>query len=238
MLSKKVIKDIQSLGHKKLRDEAGLFVAEGRKIVEELINTKGVVIDTIYAVPDWIDYYPDLQNVKVVTKAELQRISFLTTPNKVLALVKYFPVQEPSTKSLVLYLDEIQDPGNLGTILRIADWFGIYNVVCSEQCADHYNPKVVQATMGSIARVRVYSDYELQWLRSQKPVYVATVEGTDMDRFGKVNEGVLVIGNESRGIREEILDLATARVSIPKKGGAESLNAAIATGILLSHMLT
>jgi RNA methyltransferase, TrmH family len=92
--------------------------------------------------------------------------------------------------------------------------------------------------MGSIARVRVYSDYELQWLRSQKPVYVATVEGTDMDRFGKVNEGVLVIGNESRGIREEILDLATARVSIPKKGGAESLNAAIATGILLSHMLT
>ncbi|MGE5520655.1 MAG: TrmH family RNA methyltransferase [Candidatus Dadabacteria bacterium] len=238
MLSKKVIKDIQSLVHKKLRDESGLFVAEGRKIVDELIKTEETRIETIYATPDWVVDYPDLPNVQVVTKAELQRISFLSTPNKVLALVKYFPVQVPNTKTLVLYLDEIQDPGNLGTIIRIADWFGINNVVCSEQCADHYNPKVVQATMGSIARVRVYSDYELQWLKKQQPVYVSTIDGTTISEFGKVNEGVLVIGNESRGIREEILDLANATVSIPRIGGAESLNAAIATGILLSHMLT
>jgi TrmH family RNA methyltransferase len=136
-------------------------------------------------------------------------------------------------------LDTIQDPGNLGTIIRCADWFGIARIFCSTDCADAYNPKVVQATMGSIARVQVAygSLAERLKLEPDLPTYAAVLDGTDVRRLPPIKEGVIIIGNESKGIGEEVLALCRNRITIPRHGKAESLNAAIATGIILSHIV-
>lgn len=241
MLSKREIKDIQSLSHKKFREALKLFVAEGPKIVSELIALIPTQVEKLYAVSDWIrSNEAILQNVAVVeiSEAELERISQLQTPNKVVAVLKPFPSKQPSS-SFVLYLDAVQDPGNFGTIIRIADWFGIKDVVCTEGCADLYNPKVVQSTMASMARVNVFYDEQHQWLKQQKvSVYAATLNGTALHEQKKITEGILIIGNESKGVSEEILQYATEKITIPKRGEAESLNAAVATGIILSHWLT
>lgn len=241
MLSKREIKDIQSLSHKKFREALKLFVAEGPKIVSELIALIPTQVEKLYAVSDWIRSNETiLHNVAVVeiSEAELERISQLQTPNKVVAVIKQFPSEKPSS-SFVLYLDAVQDPGNFGTIIRIADWFGIKDVVCTEGCADLYNPKVVQSTMASMARVNVFYDEEQQWLKQQKlPVYAATLNGAILTEQKKISEGVLVIGNESKGISNEVLKYANRQITIPKKGEAESLNAAVATGIILSHLLS
>ena len=137
-----------------------------------------------------------------------------------------------------IYLDTIQDPGNLGTIIRIADWFGIGDVVCSAGCADLYNPKVVQSTMGSIARVRVYHDLDGKWLDEQDlPVYAAVLSGTALENHAKIKKGIVMIGNESKGISPKLQTKLTEKITISRRGGAESLNAAVATGIILSHLL-
>jgi TrmH family RNA methyltransferase len=243
MLVKSQAKDIQSLGQKKQRDKLGLFIAEGPKIVTELLQTSAV--QQIYALKEWIeDNNQRLKHVEVVevSLAELEKISQLTTPNNVLAVLKKFD-EKPfiETKGrLTLVLDTIQDPGNMGTIIRTADWFGVDQIVCNENCADIYNPKVVQSTMGSIARVKVlYTDLQ-QWLASQEPVniYAALLNGNDVTAMQKLNEGIIVIGNESKGISDEVLKLVSAKITIPQKGKAESLNAAVATGIILSHITT
>lgn len=235
MLSKKVLKDIQSLGLKKYRDETGLFVAEGPKVVEELLQVVPQLVQGVYAVEEWA---AGRKGVEVISDVELERISTLKTPNKVLAVLRQTESREPQTGGFTLYLDTIQDPGNFGTIIRIADWFGVTDVVCSPGCADRFNPKVVQATMASIARVNVFYDREENWLQRQSvPVYAATLKGKNLHSFPKTETGILVIGNESKGIRKEFLALATEPVTIPKRGEAESLNAAVATGILLSHLL-
>lgn len=235
MLSKKVIKDIQSLGLKKHRDEAGVFVAEGPKVVEELLQEAPHLVQQVYAVEDWAK---GRKGVEVITEMELERISSQKTPNKVLAVLQQRESSEPVTDTFTLYLDTIQDPGNLGTIIRIADWFGVQNIVCSNGCADLYNPKVVQSTMASIARINVYYDKEENWLHKQTvPVYAATLHGKNLYTFPKTETGILIIGNESKGIRKEFLERATDPVTIPRRGKAESLNAAVATGILLSHLL-
>jgi RNA methyltransferase, TrmH family len=235
MLSKKVIKDIQSLGLKKHRDEERLFVAEGPKVVEELLQAAPDRVAHVYAVEEWAS---GKEGVEVITEAELERISSLKTPHLVLAVLRQLESHEPVADSFTLYLDTIQDPGNLGTIVRIADWFGVRNVVCSNGCADLYNPKVVQSTMASIARVNVYYDREESWLLNQNvPIYAATLKGKSLYSFPKTETGILLIGNESKGIRKEFLERATHPVTIPRKGHAESLNAAVATGILLSHLL-
>ena len=137
-------------------------------------------------------------------------------------------------------LDDIQDPGNLGTIIRIADWFEIENIICSYHCVDCYNPKVVQATMGSLVRVDIWYTSFFSFLDANKniSVYAATLSGTSLPEFNKVNEGILLIGNESMGINDELLKKATQKITIPKYGHAESLNAAVATGIILSHLKT
>ncbi|MEQ1675399.1 MAG: RNA methyltransferase [Chitinophagaceae bacterium] len=243
MLSKPKVKYIQTLGQKKFREEERLFIAEGPKLVKELLEAGNTSVSEVYALPDWISEHQNLLDGVTcieITPPDLERISQLTTPNKVLALVKQFDnTPAAAAKGIItLALDNIQDPGNLGTIVRIADWFGISQVVCTDNTADIYNPKVVQSTMGSIARVRVGYTHLAQWLKEQTGmrIYAATLDGQDIRSMKKIEEGILVIGNEAKGISPEILQLATEMISIPKKGDAESLNAAVATGIIVSHL--
>jgi RNA methyltransferase, TrmH family len=237
MLSKKVLKDIQSLGLKKSREESGLFIAEGPKIVEELMQLVPDQIEAVYGTKAFVDKN-NSEKLTEISDIELEKISQLKTPNQVVAVVKQFPVSTPDTSRFVLYLDTIQDPGNFGTIIRIADWFGIKDIVCSTGCADHYNPKVVQSTMASIARVNVFYDGDGNWLQQQNAtIYAASLHGKPLSQFAKTEKGILIIGNESKGIRQELLHLAKEPVTIPRRGEAESLNAAVATGILLSHLL-
>ena len=244
MLGKSQAKYIQSLGQKKVRDEKGLFIAEGPKIMAELIAMAKEEIVQLFAVKEWL-----LQNEDAcagiaameVSEVELGKISQMSTPNKVVATVRK-PVHEDigSAKGIVsIALDTIQDPGNLGTIIRIADWFNIRHVICSKDCADVYNPKVVQSTMGSIMRVQTqYTDLPA-WLEDQKDVYIyaAALEGQNIATTKKITEGIVVIGNESKGISPEIMKLVDVKITIPGKGNAESLNAAVATGIILSHII-
>jgi RNA methyltransferase, TrmH family len=240
MLSKKEIKDIQSLSQKKFREELNLFVAEGPKIVGELIDLIPEQIDRIYALKEWIANNESSNKIDVVeiSDVEMEKISQLQEPNQVVAVIRKMPFTIPDTSSFTLYLDTIQDPGNLGTIIRIADWFGVTQIVCSRGCADIYNPKVVQSTMASIARVNVFYDRDEQWLNDcSVPIFASTLRGTSLYEHSKITEGVLIIGNESSGIREEFLRRSSEKITIPRRGNAESLNAAVATGIILSHLL-
>ena len=246
MPGKAQVKYIQSLSHKKFRNEEKLFIAEGPKLAEELIAAKPNLIQHLYAVQEWIDANKNLvkkmneEAVTEITASELQRISQLSTANQVLLLVKQFePVKLPDcTKELVLMLDAIQDPGNLGTIIRIADWFGIKHIICSDDCADVYNTKVVQSTMGSITRINVHYLQLLSFLQKQKGVKImaAVLEGIPVQKLSAESSGILIVGNESKGISSEILSKANKKITIPKLGHAESLNAAVATGIILSHL--
>jgi TrmH family RNA methyltransferase len=242
MLIKKEIKDIQSLGLKKHREETGLFIAEGPKVVPELAQALPDALQMIYGVKDWMEesgHLFDKRKLTEITEIELERMSHLQTAHKVIAVFKQLPSTAPVPSGMTLYLDTIQDPGNFGTIIRIADWFGIRDVVCSSGCADLYNPKVVQSTMASMARVNVYYDEKGSWLDKQEgiPLYAAALDGKSIYSFHLVSRGILLIGNESKGIRPEWMARATERITIPRIGEAESLNAAVATGIILSHMV-
>jgi len=241
MLSKNELKDIQSLSQKKFRDELKLFIAEGPKTVSELVELIPEQIEKVYAVNEWIKTFGSKMEIKdiiEVSSAELDKLSQFHTPNQVIAVVRQSTPKRPGGSLFTLYLDTIQDPGNFGTIIRIADWFGIKNIVCSIGCVDLYNPKVVQSTMASISRVNVFYDEDGEWLKGQTvPVCAATLDGTVIYGHSKIKDGILIIGNESKGIRPEILRFANEKITIPKKGRAESLNAAVATGIILSHLL-
>lgn len=242
MLGKTKVKYIQSLGHKKGRDAEGVFLAEGPKIVGELLAADLLQVEQVYATRSWLDQqgaWPEKIACTEVSEEELARISQLATPNQVLAIVKKRTVTSfDPHHSVSLALDTIQDPGNLGTLIRIADWFGIRQIVCSSDCADSYNPKVVQSTMGSIARVSVLYTNLAEWLAAQKGirVYAAALEGQDVTAMSRIGEGIIVIGNESRGISPAVLEQVNVRITIPGKGSAESLNAAVAAGIILSHL--
>ncbi|RTL59284.1 MAG: RNA methyltransferase [Sphingobacteriales bacterium] len=247
MLGKAQAKYIQSLSHKKFRDEENLFIAEGPKIAAEILQEKPHAVKQIYALDEWLIKNKNLvKNIDAtaitpVNENELERISQLSTPNQVLLLVEKFSIDDniDLNKELVIMLDAIQDPGNLGTIIRIADWFGVKHIICSADCADAYNTKVIQSTMGSIMRVNVlYKDLPA-FLKLQKNVriYAAVLEGTPIQKLSGEHTGILLIGNESKGISEELLQLANKKITISKKGNAESLNAAVATGIILSHLI-
>ena len=244
MLGKSQAKYIQSLGQKKVRDAEGVFVAEGPKIIAELLASANANILQLYALHDWIAANRnDCNGVEIieVDENDLTKISQLATPNKVLAVVKKQEtadhLQTKGTVSLVL--ETIQDPGNLGTIIRIADWFGIKQIICSEDCADMYNPKVVQSTMGSIVRVKILYTDLAPWLEEQKDVfiYAAALEGQNVMAMKKITEGLIVIGNESKGISAAIFEQVDIKITIPRIGKAESLNAAVATGIILAHVV-
>ncbi|RYY24456.1 MAG: RNA methyltransferase, partial [Chitinophagaceae bacterium] len=181
----------------------------------------------------------DQSVITVIKSSELNRISFLTTPNEVLGVFRKPQSRIQKSSRLVLMLDSIQDPGNLGTIIRCADWFGITQIICSPGSADNFSPKVVQSSMTSVVRVEVtYTDLvEYLHRHAGAGVYAAALDGKQVHNLAPVQSGILVIGNESKGISAEVMALATERVTIPKIGEAESLNAAVATGILLSHLI-
>jgi RNA methyltransferase, TrmH family len=245
MISKSVAKYIQSLDHKKNRDEHEVFIAEGPKLVEELLSNTGFNFKLIAALPEWLaanDHLLQRVNVDEVLPVqphELENVSKLKHPNKVLAVVyKQHPRELLLDNKLSLALDGIQDPGNMGTIIRIADWFGIEHLICSHGCVDIYNPKVVQATMGSIANVNIVF-HDIQSLiedNANATIYAAMLEGTKVNKVKPAGTSVLLIGNEGHGINPSLVKLVTEKITIPRRGKAESLNAAMATGILLSHL--
>lgn len=242
MLVKSQVKYIQSLSQKKSRDEEGVFIAEGPKIINELLSTPNLGLQQLYATPDWLQRHPQTQagTATAVTAQELERISLLQTPNQVLGIFRkpVFPKITSYHQRLTLVLDTIQDPGNLGTIVRCADWFGVQTVVCSRDSADVFSSKVVQSTMGSITRVQVLYEDLIGFMEQQAavPAYAATLHGTDLYAMQPLKEGLLLIGNESKGLRDELIQLCKNRITIPRIGQAESLNAAVATGIILSHI--
>ncbi|MEY3820681.1 MAG: hypothetical protein RL337_862 [Bacteroidota bacterium] len=237
MVTKSELKYIQSLSDKKVRLETGCFIAEGVKLVGEMIAA-GYPLKAVYALDSWES--PDASiEVTRIEVFELEKMSMLQTPNQVLA-VAMMPQQVKALDlggQLTLVLDGIQDPGNMGTIIRTADWFGITQIVASEDTVDVYNPKVIGATMGSFMRVSVTYKNLQEWMPTVKlPVYGALLEGENIFTTNAVKEGLLVIGSEGKGIRENILDLITYPVTIPKIGGAESLNAGIAAGIIVAQL--
>ena len=242
MLVKSQVKYIQSLSQKKLRDEAGVFVAEGPKIINELLRSGNIRAQQIFATEAWIAQNPvaDPEIIVAVSPAELERLSFLQTPNQAVGVFAkpVFPKTISWNNTISLVLDTIQDPGNMGTIMRCADWFGVRQIVCSHDSADVYNPKVVQSSMGSIGRVQVFYEDLTAFLdeHNSVPVYAATLDGTDLYRMPAIQSGFLLIGNESKGIHPALLAKSRYCITIPKKGEAESLNAAVATGIILSHI--
>jgi TrmH family RNA methyltransferase len=243
-INKSQAKYIQSLGHKKFRDQEGVFVVEGPKTVGELLLAPNMRPVEIYATRDWAGgpagHLPSGSLLVEVSVSELERISSLSTPNQVLAVFEKPSFPPPVfDRRCSLVLDGVQDPGNLGTIVRIADWFGISRVFCSPDSADVFSGKAVQSTMGSISRVQVlYGDpAELIGQHPELPVYAAVLGGKNLYSLSRTGEGLILIGNESKGIRPDLMQRATHRVTIPRIGQAESLNAAVATGIILSHLV-
>jgi TrmH family RNA methyltransferase len=241
MLSINKIKYIQSLHHKKFRQKYDNFIAEGDKIAYEIIKSGKIEIEAIFATSNWILKYATelkkFQSILVeINEAELKKISTLTTPNQVLMILKQpsFEVENQSfNNDLVLYLDGIQDPGNMGTILRIADWFGINYVFCSDSCVDIFNPKVIQATMGAFLRVKTKEIPLENIINETTPIYGALLEGENLFQKTLSKHGVIVIGNEGKGINSTLLPMINNPILIPPHGeGAESLNAAVATGII------
>jgi RNA methyltransferase, TrmH family len=243
MLSKSQVSLLQSLQHKKFRKEHGLFLVEGLKSVNEFIQS-AYTIETIYHTPAIAPKLLKLShkiNTIEISLTIIQKISSLKTPADVIAVVKMpdWPVLKPDSlkNKFSLVLDGLQDPGNMGTIIRTADWFGIENIICSEDTVDVYNPKVVQATMGSLSRVNVhYNDLAAVLSTADIPVYGALLDGADIYATTFGTEGLIVMGNEGNGLRPEIIKLIGKAVTIPRIGAAESLNVAIATAIFCSEI--
>ena len=244
MISKNKIKYIRSLELKKNRNKEGKFVAEGFKVVDDLLALQPA--DLIVATQEWLHgkHLADQTEVIEVTEEELKKVSFLQHPQQVLAVFRQATSGDYSinTSELSLALDGVQDPGNLGTIIRIADWFGITHIYCSQDTADVYNPKVVQATMGSIARVKVEYGNLLALVESlpaDVPVYGTLLDGDNIYQQPLENRGLIVMGNEGKGISPALAKKVNRRLLIPNfpegRATADSLNVAIATAITCSE---
>lgn len=243
-MTKKEIADIRRLSQKKQRIEQGVFVAEGTKAIKEIMLA-GLSARKMFVTSQSVaNEFPRIASKEVISEEEMKKISFLQTPTSSLALFNI--PQTPSLaqlpeKELTLILDGIQDPGNLGTIIRLADWFGVNTIVCSEVSADCYNPKVVQATMGAIARINIiYRDLVSLLTDARQrsiPIYGTFMEGENIYSSTLSPSGALVMGNEGSGICAEIESLVSHKITIPsfKKENVESLNVAIATSICCSE---
>lgn len=235
-LSKKQFKLVTSLQQKKYRTNSNLFIAEGTKVVNELLNSN-FELEQLFCVENLV--YDKIKNVTIVSEVVLKKISTLKTPNNVLGLFK-IPLENPiKNEGLIVALDEINDPGNLGAIIRLCDWFGVDQLICSTNTVDCYNSKVVQASMGSLARVSiVYTDLAKYLQDMSLPKYASLMDGENVYKNRLPKNAILVMGNEANGISDSILKLLTNAISIPRFGKlqqTESLNVATATAILLSE---
>ncbi|MFD2286565.1 RNA methyltransferase [Pedobacter petrophilus] len=244
MLSKSQISFIKSLHQKKFRKESGLFLVEGIKSIKEFI-TSNYQIDTIYYVSEQYQLLPKLPaNITLfeVNNAELSKISTLQMPQGFLALVKTPETKPVSKKALknkfTLVLDGIQDPGNMGTIIRTADWFGFENIICSLDTVEAYNPKTVQATMGSLARVNIFYEELPTFLANiDIPVFGALLDGQSIYKTQWGDEGLIILGNEGKGISAEVIEKINQPVTIPRVGRAESLNVAVSAAIFCTEIV-
>lgn len=245
MISKSQIKQINALSIKKFRDESGLFLAEGTKLVLELLDC--FKLNLMMATPDWLNQNGDniIHNIQIVSTEELQKVSSMKTPQGVLAVFEK-PKIKPSVidlnNNLNLAIDDVQDPGNLGTIIRIADWFGIRDVICSLYSADAFSPKTVQSTMGALARVRIhYVDLEkfLSNVPSTIPVFGTFMDGNNIYTENLTSNGIIVMGNEGNGISPKIEKLVTNKLLIPNfpinEKSSESLNVGVATALVCAE---
>lgn len=252
MISKTRTKFIKSLQNKKIRDEERLFVIEGDKLVREFLSA-GINTKFLIAKPEFINsLQPDLagfaENIEAVSYDELKQISTLKTPHNALAIV-YMPQHEISlpdiVKNLCVALDCVQDPGNMGTIIRAAGWFGIKNIVCSTDSADVYNPKVVQASMGALLHVNVFC-YDLKKLltyavEKNVSIFGTMLDGNSIYDHKSDNKGIILLGNESKGISDELIPFISEKIRIPKfseaREGIDSLNVGMAAAIVFSEFM-
>ncbi len=245
MLSKAKIKLINSLNLTKYRKQHGLFVVEGTSSVLDFLKSE-IKLDSLYATGKWIEKHKDeMEGINPIEAEEidLKKISFLKTPPEVVAVFRIPDREDFDLKNLtglLLMLDGIQDPGNMGTIIRTADWFGIDTIVCSPASANPFNPKVVQASMGSLSRVKVYVVDLVEMLKT-RPDYLKTfgavLDGQPLNETAKPQTGIIIIGNEARGISKDLLPMIDFKITIPRYPGdhghsAESLNASVATAII------
>jgi TrmH family RNA methyltransferase len=239
MITRAEILDIKSLATKQGREELGAFIAEGEKLVGEIRNSSLRIRRILQTKPIFSDG-------EIISEKEMERISQLKSANSVLAVVetpRHSLTKVNPEKSLVLALDRVQNPGNLGTIIRLADWFGISDIFCSESTADCYNPKVIQATMGAILRVRVHylplADFLALSAKEGTPIYGTMLDGENIYEGELSTNGVIVMGNEGRGVSRECAQHFSHRLLIPsyppERQGSESLNVAMATGIVCAE---
>ncbi|WP_316815803.1 RNA methyltransferase [Pedobacter nyackensis] len=243
MVSKSQISFIKSLHQKKYRKENGIFIIEGIKSIEEFIQSN-YQVHSIYYLAQYQSLLTALPtNIKLfeINNAELDKISTLQTPQGILALVHLPKPTVLNTATLknafTLVLDGVQDPGNMGTIIRTADWFGFNQIICSHNCVEVYNPKTVQATMGSLSRINIfYEELPLVLKDINLPIFGAVLDGKSMYKTDWGKEGLVILGNEGQGITPEVIKLITNPVTIPRTGSAESLNVAISAAILCADI--
>lgn len=235
MLSKNQIKLITSLKKKKFRDQHGFFVAEGTKTVNELLDSNFELFH-LFSINS---FNIDAKSETLISEDELKKISFLNTPNNALAVFKIPNQKSIDFNQLIIALDNVRDPGNLGTIIRLCDWFGVKDLICSKETVDCFNPKVIQATMGSITRVNVsYVDLLDYLSKPNSEVFGTFIDGENVYNESLPNKGILVLGNEANGISKPIEALVNKRIAIPRFGSLkviESLNVATATAIFLNE---
>jgi TrmH family RNA methyltransferase len=241
-MTKAEIQFVRSLADKRMRDSEGLFIAEGDKLVEEILSS-GLTVRSLYTT----HRDSTLRGATLIERSEMERISQLKSANTTLAVVEQprYRLDEGALRhTLVLALDGVQNPGNMGTIMRLADWFGVSDILCSRECADCYNPKVVQATMGAILRVRVHYVDDLAALLKRlnscgMPIYGTLLDGDNIYNATLENRGIVVMGNEGRGVSAECRAMLTHKLLIPPypidAPTSESLNVAMATGIILAE---
>jgi TrmH family RNA methyltransferase len=236
MVSKNQIKLINSLQQKKYRKLHNLFIAEGKKVIQELIDAN-FSLEHLFVTKK--NLFESRYDSELISDSELKKISALTTANDCLAVFQIKEVSSNVNSGLELALDNIKDPGNMGTIIRLCDWYGISKIVCTEETVDIYNPKVVQATMGSLARVEVLYTNLVDYLKAtDKDVFGTFMEGSNIYKQELPSKGIIVMGNEANGISSEIENLVTQKISIPRFGTlqqTESLNVATATAVILSE---
>jgi RNA methyltransferase, TrmH family len=234
-LSKNHLKLITSLSQKKYRQKHNLFVAEGMKIVDEFLQSS-FQLEILFSTESSFSY---LDSFVEVSDQELKKISTLKTPNKVLAVFKIPKEEILKPSGFIVALDSINDPGNLGTIIRLCDWFGVEQLICSKDTVDCYNAKVVQASMGSLTRMNIlYTDLLDYFKDSSLPIFIADMDGENVYNSKLPSEAILIMGNEANGVSDKIRAVITDKISIPRFGNSqetESLNVATATAILLSE---